>query len=174
MRTLKIEPLTKEAFAPFGDVIETEGSDYFMINNGSTRRYHKLATVETAQPDDQAIISIFAADALDMPLVIRMLERHPQGSQAFIPLLGNPFLVVVAPLGDAPVPGNVRAFRSNGRQGVNYHRGVWHHPVLTIEKRDEFLVVDRSGSGNNCDEHFFTEDEQLLLDPHRDSGQATD
>jgi len=143
MRTLTIEPLTKEAFAPFGDVIETEGSDYFMINNGSTRRYHKLATVETAAPEDQAIISIFAAEALEMPLVIRMLERHPLGSQAFIPLLGHPFLVVVAPLGDAPVPGHVRAFRSNGRQGVNYHRGVWHHPVLTIEKRDEFLVVDR-------------------------------
>ncbi len=126
MRPLTIEPLTKEAFAPFGDVIETEGSDYFMINNGSTRRYHKLATVETAAPEDQAIISIFAAEALEMPLVIRMLERHPLGSQAFIPLLGHPFLVVVAPLGDAPVPGHVRAFRSNGRQGVNYHRGVWH------------------------------------------------
>ncbi|TED28711.1 ureidoglycolate lyase [Pseudomonas aeruginosa] len=165
MRTLKIEPLTKEAFAPFGDVIETAGSDYFMINNGSTRRYHKLATVETAQPEDNAIISIFSAEKLEMPLRIRMLERHQLGSQAFIPLLGNPFLVVVAPLGDVPVPGLVRAFLTNGRQGVNYHRGVWHHPVLTIEKRDDFLVVDRSGSGNNCDEHFFTEHEQLLLDP---------
>lgn len=140
MRTLKIEPLTKEAFAPFGDVIETAGSDYFMINNGSTRRYHKLATVETAQPEDNAIISIFSAEKLEMPLRIRMLERHPLGSQAFIPLLGNPFLVVVAPLGDVPVPGPVRAFLTNGRQGVNYHRGVWHHPVLTIEKRDDFLV----------------------------------
>ncbi|MEZ3184509.1 ureidoglycolate lyase [Pseudomonas sp. LM13] len=167
MRTLTIEPLTKEAFAPFGDVIETEGSEFFMINNGSTRRYHKLATVETAEPEDRAIISIFSAEALDMPLVIRMLERHPLGSQAFVPLLGHPFLVVVAPLGDAPVPGHVRAFRSNGRQGVNYHRGVWHHPVLTIEKRDEFLVVDRSGSGDNCDEYFFTEDQQLLLDPQQ-------
>lgn len=164
MRTLIIEPLTKEAFAPFGDVIETEGSDYFMINNGSTRRYHMLASVETAKPEDRAIISIFAAEALEMPLTVRMLERHPLGSQAFVPLLGNPFLVVVAPSGDAPVPGLVRAFRSNGRQGVNYHRGVWHHPVLTIEKRDEFLV-DRSGSGNNCDEHFFSEEEQVLLDP---------
>src|SRR5690606_25441965 len=142
MRNLTIEPLTKEAFAPFGDVIETEGSEFFLINNGSTRRYHKLATVETAAPEDQAIISIFAAEALEMPLVIRMLERHPLGSQAFIPLLGHPFLFVVAPPGDAPVPGHVRAFISNGRQGVNYRRGVWHHPVLTIEKRDEFLVVD--------------------------------
>src|SRR3546814_16692963 len=104
MRTLTIEPLTKEAFAPFGDVIETAGSDYFMINNGSTRRYHKLATVKTAAPDDQAIISIFAAEALEIPLVIRMLERPPLGSQAFIPLLGNPFLIVVRPLGRSPRP----------------------------------------------------------------------
>nr|WP_298147550.1 ureidoglycolate lyase [uncultured Pseudomonas sp.] len=167
MRKLIIEPLSKEAFAPFGDVIETEGSEFFMINNGSTRRYHKLATVETAQPEDTAIISIFSAEALEMPLTVRMLERHPLGSQAFIPLLGHPFLILVAPLGDAPESELVRAFRSNGRQGINYHRGVWHHPVLTIEKRDDFLVVDRSGSGNNCDEHFFTEAEQLLLDPHQ-------
>lgn len=167
MRKLIIEPLSKEAFAPFGDVIETEDSEFFMINNGSTRRYHQLATVETAQPEDQAIISIFSAQALEMPLTVRMLERHPLGSQAFIPLLGQPFLIVVAPLGDAPESELVRAFRSNGRQGVNYHRGVWHHPVLTIEKRDDFLVVDRSGSGNNCDEHFFDEHEQLLLAPHQ-------
>lgn len=118
MRTLKIEPLTKEAFAPFGDVIETAGSDYFMINNGSTRRYHKLATVETAQPEDNAIISIFSAEKLEMPLRIRMLERHPLGSQAFIPLLGNPFLVVVAPLGDVPVLARPRLpdQRKAGRQ----------------------------------------------------------
>lgn len=167
MRKLIIEPLSKEAFAPFGDVIETEDSEFFMINNGSTRRYHQLATVETAQPEDQAIISIFSAQALEMPLTVRMLERHPLGSQAFIPLLGQPFLIVVAPLGEAPESALVRAFRSNGRQGVNYHRGVWHHPVLTIEKRDDFLVVDRSGSGNNCDEHFFDEHEQLLLAPHQ-------
>ncbi|MDH1927740.1 ureidoglycolate lyase [Pseudomonas sp. GD03696] len=167
MRTLMIEPLTKEAFAQFGDVIETDDSDHFMINNGSTMRFHKLATVETAEPEDKAIISIFRADAQDMPLTVRMLERHPLGSQAFIPLLGNPFLIVVAPVGDAPVSGLVRAFRSNGRQGVNYHRGVWHHPVLTIEKRDDFLVVDRSGSGNNCDEHYFTEEQMLILNPHQ-------
>ncbi|HLD68967.1 MAG TPA: ureidoglycolate lyase [Pseudomonas sp.] len=167
MRTLTIEPLSKEAFAPFGDVIETDGSAHFMINNGSTRRYHQLATVETAAPEDKAIISIFSAEALPMPLNIRMLERHPLGSQAFVPLLGHPFLIVVAPAGDAPQSESVRAFRSNGRQGINYHRGVWHHPVLTIEKRDDFLVVDRSGSGNNCDEHFFTEDQVLILDPHQ-------
>ena len=89
MRTLMIEPLTQEAFAPFGDVIETDGSDHFMINNGSTMRFHRLAEVETATPEDKAIISIFRAEAQDMPFTVRMLERHPLGSQAFIPLLGK-------------------------------------------------------------------------------------
>jgi ureidoglycolate lyase len=165
MRTLTLEPLSKEAFAPFGDVIETDGSDHFMINNGSTQRFHRLAEVQTATPDDKAIISIFRAQALRMPLVISMLERHPLGSQAFVPLLGNAFLIVVAPLGDEPDTAQTRAFITNGRQGINYHRGVWHHPVLTLEKQDDFLVVDRSGAGNNCDEHFFSDSQKLLLDP---------
>ncbi len=165
MRTLLIEPLTKSAFAAFGDVIETEGSAHFMINSGSTQRFHKLATVETTAPEDQAIISIFRATRLSMPLMIRMLERHPLGSQAFIPLLGQPFLIVVAPIAKMPDINSVRAFRSNGEQGVNYHRGVWHHPVLALAPHDNFLVVDRSGAGNNCDEHYFNEDECLLLNP---------
>jgi ureidoglycolate lyase len=165
MRTLVIEPLNKAAFAPFGDVIETDGSEHFMINNGSTMRFHRLAEVETALPDDRAIISIFRAEALPLPLTVRMLERHPLGSQAFVPLLGKPFLIVVAPPGEAPLSAQVRAFVSNGRQGINYHRGVWHHPGLAIEQRDDFLVVDRSGTGHNCDEHFFDEDDALVL-PH--------
>lgn len=163
MRTLTIEPLTKAAFAPFGDVIETAGSDHFMINNGSTQRFHRLAEVQTATADDKAIISIFRAQPLEMPLTVRMLERHPLGSQAFVPLKGKPFLIVVAPVGDVPLAGEVRAFITDGVQGVNYHRGVWHHPILTIAQEDDFLVVDRSGEGNNCDEHFFAEVDCVLL-----------
>ncbi len=167
MRTLLIEPLTKHAFAPFGEVIETKGSAHFMINSGSTRRYHKLATVETSAPQDQAVISIFSVQALPMPITIRMLERHPLGSQAFVPLLGQPFLIVVAPASTSPNLDSVRAFRSNGLQGVNYHRGVWHHPVLALAATDNFLVIDRSGAGNNCDEFFFDEDTCLLLETTR-------
>jgi ureidoglycolate lyase len=167
MRRLTIEPLTKDAFAPFGDVIETDGSAHFMINNGSTQRFHRLAEVETAQPDDKAIISIFRAQALPMPLTIAMLERHPLGSQAFMPLLGNPFLVVVAPPAETPDAGSTRAFLADGRQGVNYHAGVWHHPVLALAPQDDFLVIDRSGTGNNCDEHFFDECQRMVLDPTR-------
>lgn len=165
MRSLTIEPLSQAAFAAFGEVIESDGRDWFPINGGTTRRYHRLAAVQLAQPEDEAIISLFVAQPLSMPLAIAMLERHPLGSQAFMPLLGRPFLIVVAPPGDAPQVDKVRAFRSDGRQGVNYHRGVWHHPVLALQADDRFLVIDRSGSGRNCDEHYFAAHEQLLLDP---------
>ncbi|WP_325894593.1 ureidoglycolate lyase [Grimontia sp. NTOU-MAR1] len=162
---LKPEPLTKEAFAPFGDVIEAQNRDYFMINNGSTRRYHKLATT---QVDDGSgvIINIFQATPLLYPLNIKMLERHPKGSQAFMPLLGNNYLVVVAPPGNEPDPDSIRAFYAKGSQGVNYHRGVWHHPVLALTPNDQFLVVDREGAGNNCDEFFFSEQTHVILAPN--------
>jgi ureidoglycolate lyase len=106
-----------------------------------------------------------------MPFTIRMLERHPLGSQAFIPLLGRPFLVVVAPPtnhsinNDQPQLDLIRAFITNGKQGVNYSRGTWHHPVLSIgSEDDDFLVVDREGSGSNYGEHFFQEHEQMIVD----------
>lgn len=164
MRSLTIEPLTKEAFEPFGQVIETEGSDHFPINNGSTQRFHQLATVELNRQEDQAIISIFKADTLRYPLEIKMLERHPQGSQAFIPMERQRFLIVVAPPADQPNPNEIRAFISNGRQGLNYGKGVWHHPILALENDSDFLIVDRKGEGNNCDEHFFADEEITLLD----------
>lgn len=158
IRRLTIEPLTKQAFDAFGDVIEVENSDYFMINNGSTRRYHKLAQADVEDQGGHAIMSIFQATPLEYPLTISMLERHPLGSQAFIPLLGQPYLIVVAPKGDNPSLAECRAFLSNGRQGVNYHKGVWHHPVLALVDQDQFLIVDRGGEGHNCDEVFFEHD----------------
>jgi ureidoglycolate lyase len=165
MHIIKPQALSKVAFAQFGDVIETQDSDYFMINNNNTERYHRLAGVQLGQQDDQAIISIFRAKSLAMPLTIKMMERHPQGSQAFIPLKGNQFLILVAPAGDPPAPNSLKAFIARGDQGINYHIGVWHHPILCCAQQDDFLVVDREGTGNNCDEHFFAEDVQIQLDP---------
>ncbi|MGF1753034.1 ureidoglycolate lyase [Vibrio makurazakiensis] len=165
IQKLTIEPLTKQAFAEFGDVIEVENSDYFMINNGSTRRYHKLAQADVEEQGGNAIISIFQATPLEYPLTIKMLERHPLGSQAFVPLLSQPYLIVVAPKGDEPQLNQCRAFYSNGKQGVNYHKGVWHHPVLALTDQDKFLIVDRGGEGHNCDEvHFETDLVSLSLD----------
>lgn len=161
---IKIAPLTKESFVPFGEVIETDHSDHFTINKGSTERYHALATLELSEPDDQGIINIFRAQKLVYPLRIELLERHPKGSQAFIPLDRQAFLIVVAPAGDQPEINEIRCFLSNGKQGINYARGVWHHPILSLENNSDFLVVDRSGQGNNCDEHYFKPEEQLELD----------
>lgn len=154
MPALSIEPLSREAFRPFGEVIDTQDRDSFLINGDSTRRYHALARVELARPDDTAIISIFRAQARTLPLHIDMLERHPLGSQAFIPLHGQSYLVVVAPPAGQPQPGCVRAFLARAGQGVNYACGVWHYPLIALSNGD-FLVVDRSGTGNNCDEYYF-------------------
>ncbi|TNE36091.1 MAG: ureidoglycolate lyase [Alphaproteobacteria bacterium] len=149
---LEILPLTKEAFAPFGDVIETEGSKSFEINNGSTLRYHDLAQVET---DARVLVNIFRATPLQYPLEIKMVERHPKGSQAFVPLEKRSYLVLVAPKGESVAPNDLRLFLANGSQGVNYHAGTWHHPVMALKETSDFLVIDRGGEGPNCDEFYF-------------------
>ena len=159
---LEVKPLTKDAFAPFGDVIETEGSDHFLINNGSTRRYHDLAKVELLN-DGHALINIFQATPLEYPLSVKMVERHPFGSQAFIPLSGRPYLVLVAKAGESVEASDLMAFIASPRQGVNYHAGTWHHPVLALEAVSDFLVVDRGGEGHNCDEIFFDEASDIIL-----------
>ena len=165
MLTLKPQPLTAEAFAPYGDVIETRDRDFFMINKGNTRRYHRLADVSLGKQEDTAIISIFTTQAYPMPMPISMLERHPLGSQAFIPLNGEPFLIVVAPPGDTPEVSKIQAFITDGQQGINYHTGVWHHPVISCAAQDSFLVIDRAGEGHNCDEHDFPADIAIELLP---------
>ncbi|MCK2184225.1 ureidoglycolate lyase [Halomonas getboli] len=153
MLELEARPLTPEAFAPFGEVIDTRTSDYFHINAGRTRRYHDLAKVETLGEQARALISIFVSQPVALPLELAFLERHPQGSQAFMPLHEERFIVVVAPSGEAIDPAEVRAFVTDGRQGVNYAAGTWHAIQSVLEREGEFLVVDRGGEGNNCDEH---------------------
>ncbi len=161
--TLTVEPLTRAAFAAFGDVIETEGSEHFPINNGSTERFHDLACVDVSEAAGRPLISIFRAQPLKMPLSVTMMERHPLASQAFIPSGTTPFLVLVAPRGETVEPEHLRAFLTNGRQGVNYHRSVWHHPVLALEPDQDFIVIDRGGEGHNCDEFFFAADHHIVL-----------
>lgn len=151
--TITLQPLTSENFAPFGDVIACQGNDYFHINDAHTERYHALVTTEIIG-DAKAGISIFRnIQSTNIPFKISMLERHPHGSQAFIPMQGQKFLVVVAPNlnADQPDISNLQAFITNGSQGVNYRAGTWHHPLLTLESPSDFAVVDRIGSGPNCD-----------------------
>ena len=165
MHTLKVEPLTREAFAPFGDVIQTDGAEHFPINQGSTTRFHDLAPVQLHGEAARALISIFRGRAFSLPFEARMVERHPLGSQAFMPLDRRPYLVLVAPPGDAPRVEDLRAFLAEGSQGVNYRAGTWHHPLLALEAESEFLVVDRGGSGHNCDEVDLPEPVRLEAEP---------
>jgi len=145
--TLVAEPLTAAAFAPFGRVIEADPSTAVEINTGFTTRFHALAAVET---DDTAILSIFRGRP--RPLEIAMLERHPLGSQAFVPLGGRAWLVVAAL---SPDPSMLRLFTCRGDQGVQYGANVWHHPLLVLNDAQDFLVVDRQGNGTNLEEVFF-------------------
>lgn len=149
MRELVPEPLTADAFAPFGDVIEaSEDAEILPINYGWTTRFNALSDV--AVGEGRAILSIFRSKPLS-PLVLKVFERHPLGSQAFMPLQGRPYLVAVAPPGPFEV-GQVRIFQARADQGVNYARGTWHHFLLALEAESDFLVVDREGPGENLDE----------------------
>jgi len=151
--TLRGELLTRKSFAPFGDVIETDCAEHFSINAGSTERFHDLATVDVLAEGGWPLISIFRGQPVgDFPVRLRLMERHPLGSQAFVPLSPQPFLVVVAGGGGRPAPHSLRAFVSAPGQGVSYHRGTWHHPLLALGEVSDFLVVDRGGPGHNCDE----------------------
>lgn len=150
--TLTPQPLTREAFAAFGEVIEASyAARHFTINGGNTERYHDLANIEPGA-DGKVIVSIFRGQARQLPFAVEMMERHPKGSQAFVPMSGRPYLVVVAPAGEPPNVADLRVFLARGDQGVNYATGVWHHPLLALGEVSDFLVIDRSGPGDNCDE----------------------
>ena len=161
---LRVEPLSAAAFAPFGDVIETTGNAFHYINAKMVERYHDLAQVDVDKMGGQVGISLCVGTPYVFPMSVAEMERHPLSSQCFIPLSDKPFLVVVAPVGDALEPGQLRAFLSNGAQGVNYAAGVWHHALLTVGEVSNFVVVDRIGEGPNCDVVVFEADQQLMVD----------
>lgn len=149
LTSLPVEPLTRAAFAAFGDVIEADAAARsFAINTGTTQRFDDLATIDTDRDGGRTIVSLFRAQPRKLPFIVTMLERHPLGSQAFVPLHRQTYLVVVATDPSA----TPRAFLARDGQGVNYRAGTWHHPLLALETVSEFLVIDRAGPGANCDE----------------------
>jgi len=168
-RTITAIPLTRDAFAPFGDVIETEGAAHYPINAGKAERYHDLATAEATGPAARVIVSIVRGTPYEFPLRLDLVERHPLGSQAFIPLSPDPFLVVVCHDDDGR-PGVPHAFLTRLGQGVNYRRGVWHGVLTPIGETQDFLVVDRTGEGNNLEEFIFDEPYEIHLPPCADQG----
>jgi ureidoglycolate lyase len=154
MPVIPIEPLTTDAFAPFGQVIEMAGAHHYPINSGMTERYHDLAKIELGGVHARPMISIFRGQPYGLPLTLKMVERHPLGSQAFYPLSDRPFLVIVAP-DEHDRPGTPRAFRTAPGQGVNLAMNTWHGVLTAQEAVSDFLVVDRGGDGNNLEEFFF-------------------
>ena len=145
-RTLKTEPLTAQSFAPFGDVLDATG-DYRLINQGQCQRHHNRAALDftEAQPG----ISIFQAQPRSFPYTLTLIERHPKGSQAFIPMTQNPFLIITA-TDPAATP---RAFLSNGAQGINLHKGTWHGVLTPLHEPGLFAVIDRIADDANLEEH---------------------
>jgi ureidoglycolate lyase len=162
MRELEPEPLTAEGFTPFGSVIQASGQAVKVeINQGHAVRYDRLAEIDVADGGGTGTISLFRARPLGS-LVLKVFERHPLGSQSFVPLSGRPYLVAVAPAGDFD-SALVRLFRAEAHQGVHYGKGVWHHFLLALEAESDFLVVDRAGPGDNLDEIELAAAEQIRV-----------
>lgn len=159
---LRPVPLTKSAFAPFGEVIETGGAVPLAINQGFAERFNDLATIDVAAEGGTAAMSIFGARPRPLPIAIKLMERHPLGTQAFYPLQDKPWLVLACH--DPQAPESYHAFQASGRQGVNYARNAWHHPLLVLEE-SRFLVLDRKGPGNNLKEVWLPDDRWLYLAP---------
>jgi len=159
-RRIRHLPFTRKNFAPFGDVIAATGAHHYPINAGTTERYHDLARLEAIGPSARQLISIFRGLPRTLPMQIVMMERHPLGSQGFFALQREPWMVVLAP-DMAGKPGDPVAFLVEpdefGLCGVNYHRNIWHHPLIALEKVCDFLVVDRGGEGNNLQEYSYPE-----------------
>ncbi|WEX75724.1 ureidoglycolate lyase [Sinorhizobium numidicum] len=154
MKPLSIRPLSRTDFSPFGDVIELDEAKSFAINGGKCIRYHDLAKVETSGPEARTLVSLLRGEPYEIPLKLTMVERHPFGSQAFIPLTENSFLVVVAP-DEGGRPGEPIALETAPGQGVNIARNVWHGILTPLHSVSDFVVIDRGGSGSNLEEYFF-------------------
>ena len=147
-RIIKPTPITTENFSKFGDMITTENIKPLEINNGYAKRFDEIAKLDTSSENGQTTISIFSALKRSFPMKVDMMEKHPLGSQAFIPMKETTFLTFVAPEGEKPNLEKVECFIVPKGKGVNYKAGVWHFPLISTEDMD-FLVVDRKGPGDN-------------------------
>ena len=166
-RQISIQPMDTASFASFGDVLSLKSKPDKMINQGMCGRHHDLAKLDFT--DGQAGISLFDAVPRQLPYTLDMMERHPLGSQAFIPLSDNPYLVIVAPPGELD-ESMIKVFKASPKQGVNYHPGTWPHYSLALEGVSDFLVVDRGSpqadpdiEEENCDEVTLSQSIEIQL-----------
>ena len=153
--------ISKENFAIFGDVISSDNVKPMNINSGYAKRFDNLANINTLKDGGKTIVSIFSALKRNFPMKIDMMEKHPLGSQAFVPMKETIFLSFVAPPGDAPEINKIQSFIIPPKMGINYKPGIWHFPLISTEDTN-FFVIDRKGSGNNLIIHKFDNDKIIL------------
>lgn len=164
MIDLRPAPLTKDSFAPFGDVIELSCAQQYAINQGLTTRFHDLFDIDVTAQGGRAIVNVFRTDPLPLPHQVTVMERHPLGSQAFMPMDHDPFLVLVADAGDRISASDLHLFVTNGRQGINFYRNTWHHFQIGLGKQRDFIVIDRGGMGSNLEEINLDESVRIPAD----------
>lgn len=145
-------PLTPERFAPFGDVIDVGRNPASGMNDARFDRFDDLCNIDIVD-GDVAVSIARSRTPSTLPYRVDMVERHPLGSQAFVPLSRCKMIVVVAPPGESVEAADLKAFETNGEQGINYRRGTWHMPLLALTGQQRYLIIDRGGDGKNCDVH---------------------
>lgn len=148
LRRLRVQPLTSERFNRFGDVLDASGVCDHLANNGAVQVFRDRAGLDFDMQGGRASVSIVRSAPSSLPLQIKVMENHPLGSQAFAPLGGGEWLVLAAPAGRLD-PAAIEAFRVAPNQGVNYRRGVWHHPLIALNQVSDFLILERAGEGDN-------------------------
>ena len=160
-KIFKPTKINRKNFNPYGDLISSDDIDYIDINAGYAKRFDNLANIDTLNGEGKTIVSIFFALKRNFPMKIDMMEKHPLGSQAFIPMKETTFLSFVAPPGESPEIGKIQSFIVPPKTGINYKPGIWHFPLISTEDTN-FLVIDRKGNGNNLIIHKF-EKEKIIL-----------
>jgi ureidoglycolate lyase len=160
-KIIKPIKITKVNFAPYGDLISSDGVEPIDINSGYAKRFNNLANIDISKNKGEAIVSIFSALKRTFPMKIDMMEKHPLGSQAFMPMKEITFLSFVAPPGETPEINKIQSFIIPPKIGINYKPGVWHFPLISTENTN-FLVIDRKGNGENLIIHKFKKDEIFL------------
>ncbi len=162
-RILKPVPLTRARFKPFGDVIESSHVEAAAMNDARFERFNDLCSVDVG--DGRVAVSITTSRvATKLPYLVSMVERHPLGSQAFVPLSPCRMIFVVAPAAETVDEDALVAFVSNGHQGINYARGTWHMPLLAFDTGQRYLIIDRAADRPNCDVHEL--ENPILLEGH--------
>ena len=160
-KIIKPIKINRSNFATYGDLISTSDVNHININAGYAKRFDNLANLNTSKDGGQTIVSIFSALKRTFPMTVDMMEKHPLGTQAFIPMKETIFLSFVAPLGNSPDINKIQSFIIPPRTGINYKPGIWHFPLISTEDTN-FIVIDRKGKGENLIIHNFKKEKIIL------------